>query len=78
MICGIITGIIIGFIASKLYSGSGKGCIVNLFLGIVGGAIGGWLCGVFGIHGNGSWIGEVVTGVLGAVVLLWVVNKLFK
>ena len=77
MICGIITGIIIGFIASKLYSGEGKGCLVNLFLGIVGGAFGGWLCSLFGITGDGSWIGEVVTGVIGAVALLWIVKKLF-
>lgn len=78
MICGIITGIIIGFLASKFYSGEGKGCFWNLILGILGGTFGGWLCGFIGIHGDGSWLGEIVIGVVGAVALLWIVNKVFK
>lgn len=78
MICGIITGIIIGFIASKLFSGEGKGCIVNLFLGIIGGMFGGWLFELLGIQWNNGWIGEIGTGVIGAVVLLCIFNKLFK
>lgn len=77
MLYGIITGIIIGFIASKLYSGKGKGCIVNCVLGLLGGAFGGWIFSVLGIEWSNGWIGEIGTGVVGAIALLWIVKKVF-
>ncbi len=40
MLWSIVAGIIAGFIASKLTDGSGKGCLIDLFLGIIGGALG--------------------------------------
>ncbi|MBQ9560514.1 MAG: GlsB/YeaQ/YmgE family stress response membrane protein [Bacteroidaceae bacterium] len=75
MIIGIISGIIAGFIASKLTDGQGKGCLVNLFLGLVGGCFGGWLFQQFGLQAY-SWAGEIVVAVVGACVLLWGWNKL--
>ena len=63
MIIGIISGIIAGFIAAKLTDGEGKGCIVDLFLGLVGGCFGGW-------------VGQIITAVVGASILLWLWNKL--
>ena len=77
MLVGIITGIIAGFVASKLFDGQGKGCIVNLVLGIIGGALGGWLFSLFGLGAN-SWMGELIVAVIGAMVFLWVWNKLLK
>lgn len=32
----ILTGILIGYIANRIMSGEGKGCCMNLFIGIVG------------------------------------------
>lgn len=75
MIFGIITGIIAGYIASILQKGKSSGCLVNLFLGVLGGSFGGWLFSLFGLTAIG-WIGEVVTAVFGAVVLLWLFAKL--
>ena len=75
LIIGIITGILAGFIASKLQSGSGKGLLVNLFLGIIGAAVGGWLFGLLGIEANG-FIGTLVCAVVGALIVLWVVSKI--
>ncbi|MBO7069430.1 MAG: GlsB/YeaQ/YmgE family stress response membrane protein [Bacteroidaceae bacterium] len=77
IITGVVTGIIAGFIACKLFDGQGKGCLVNLFLGVVGGALGGWLFSLFGLGAN-SWIGELIVAVIGAMVFLWVWNKLLK
>ena len=77
MLVGIITGIIAGFVASKLFDGQGKGCIVNLVLGIIGGALGGWLFSLFGLQAY-SWIGELIVAVIGAMVFLWIWNKLLK
>jgi len=72
---GLITGILAGFIASKLQSGSGKGLLVNLFLGIIGSVIGGWLFALLGIQANG-FIGTLVCAVVGALILLWFVSKI--
>ena len=72
---GLITGILAGFIASKLQSGSGRGLLVNLFLGIIGSVIGGWLFALLGIQANG-WIGTLVCAVVGALILLWFVSKI--
>ena len=75
LIIGIITGILAGFIASKLQSGSGKGLLVNLFLGIIGAAVGGWIFGLLGIEANG-FIGTLICAVVGALIVLWVVSKI--
>lgn len=76
MITGIICGIVAGFIACKLTNREGKGCLVDLFLGVVGGAVGGWVFGLLGIH-TVSLVGEMVSAVVGAIIVLWVCNKLF-
>lgn len=75
LIVGIITGIIAGYIASSLQKGKSSGLLINCFLGIAGGAFGGWLFGLFGL-GAHNWLGEVLIAVVGAVILLWIVNKL--
>lgn len=75
-VVGIVSGVIAGFIACKLTGKEGKGCLVDLFLGIVGGAVGGFLFELLGIQ-TASLVGEVVCAVIGAVIVLWVCNKLF-
>ena len=77
MLVGLITGILAGFVASKLFDGEGKGCIVNLVLGIIGGALGGWVLSLFGLQAY-SWIGELVVAVIGAMLFLLIWNKLLK
>lgn len=77
MITGIICGIIAGFAAFKLTDREGKGCLIDLILGILGGVVGGWLFGLLGIQ-TVSWIGEMVSAIVGAVVVLWLFNKLTK
>ena len=66
-----------GFIACKLTNKEGKGCLVDLFLGIIGGVVGGWVFSLLGIGVN-SLIGSIVCAVIGAVIVLWACNKLFK
>ncbi len=75
MISGIISGILAGYIASRLQKGEGSGCLVNLFLGVIGGLVGSWLFGLFGLTAY-SWLGEIVMAVIGAVVVLWVFARL--
>lgn len=72
---GILTGILAGYIASYLQKGKGSGCVINLFLGLVGGALGGFLFNIVGLESK-SWLGEVLVAVVGAVILLWLFKKL--
>lgn len=75
MIGYLIIGALAGFVASKIYKKEGSGCLVNLALGIVGGWLGGEVLGWLGITANGS-IGNFVVAVIGAIMVLWLWNKL--
>ena len=36
----ILTGILVGYIANRIMSGEGKGCCMNLIMGIIGSYVG--------------------------------------
>ena len=44
-------------------------------LGIIGGAVGGWLFSLLGITAGGI-LGQLVVAVIGAVIVLWAFAKL--
>lgn len=71
LIGSIIIGILAGFAAGKIMKNGGFGCLVNLILGVIGGFVGGLLFEALGIQTNGV-IGQLITAVVGAVVVLWV------
>ena len=71
IIAWIVLGLIAGFIASKLYSGSGQGFLMDLVLGIVGAVVGGYLFTALGATGiTGFNLYSMFVAVIGAVVLL--------
>ena len=70
-IAWIVLGLIAGFIASRLVKRTGEGVFLDILLGIVGAVAGGWLFGLFGMHGvTGLNIYSLVVAVAGAAVLL--------
>lgn len=88
MIGAIIGGIVAGWAAGKLINGKGFGCWWDLVIGLIGGVVGGlifklifeqahistedsWLLG-------GNWIGETVTAIIGASLLVWIVKLVKK
>lgn len=71
----IVTGGLAGWIAARLVRGAGYGLVVNVIVGIIGGVIGGKLFAVLAIP-VGSWFVELAMAVLGAVLLLGLVNLL--
>ena len=77
LIISIITGCLAGFCAGKLMKGGGFGFLMNLLLGLFGGAIGGWLFGLLGIEWGGL-LGQLGTAIVGAVVILYVASLLRK
>ena len=69
---GWIAAIIVGGIAGWLAENSSNmGMISNILLGIVGAAIASAILSYFGIV-LGGWIGYLVCGFIGAVLLIWI------
>lgn len=74
----IVIGAIAGWIASVLTGNDKKmGTGANIVVGIIGGFIGGILMSLFGgvgITGFNLW--SMLVAVIGAVILLWIVNAI--
>ncbi len=73
----ILVGIVIGWLAGQIVKGRGMGVFVDLIVGILGSILGGWIFGLLGITAN-RLIGQLVMGVIGAVVLLLLVRAIKK
>ncbi|MBR2235885.1 MAG: GlsB/YeaQ/YmgE family stress response membrane protein [Prevotella sp.] len=77
IVLSCIIGCLAGFCAGKLMKGGGFGLVLNLILGILGGALGGWLFQLLGISWGGI-IGQLGTALVGAIIIIVVVNMLKK
>lgn len=77
IVLSCIMGCLAGFCAGKLMKGSGLGLVMNLIVGILGGALGGWIFSLLGISWGGL-LGQLGTAVVGAVIILYLANKLRK
>ncbi len=75
IIGSIIMGCLAGFCAGKLMKGGGFGFLMNLLLGLFGGAVGGWLFGLLGVEWGGL-LGQLGTAIVGAVAILYVASLL--
>ncbi len=77
----IVVGGLLGWVASKLMGTDGQqGTLLNIVVGIAGAFIAGWfispLVGVGTINQGNFSIGALVVSLVGAVILLAVVNML--
>ena len=73
----ILTGIVIGYIANRIMSGEGKGCCMNLFIGVVGSYVGAFIGSLFNVNLAGSgYFKNLVFCVIGSVTVLWLWDKL--
>ena len=74
----ILTGIFIGYIANRIMSGEGKGCCINLIIGVAGSYAGTLISHLLDIELFGKgFLTNFVFCLLGAVVVLWIWKKLF-
>ena len=76
----LVVGGVIGWIASMIMrTDAQQGMLLNVVVGIVGAMLGGWLVspllGVGTINQNNFSIGSMVVSLVGAVILLAVVNQ---
>lgn len=79
LIIWLIAGGIVGWVASLLMRTDGEqGVLLNVLVGIVGAAIGGWLIspmlGFSTINDGTLSIGSLAVSLLGAIALLAVIN----
>ncbi len=74
----LIIGAVAGWLGSLIYRGSGLGLIGNIIVGIAGSFVGYWLLGKIGVSLGAGWIGAILTGALGAIIILFLVNLIFK
>jgi len=65
----VFLGLLAGWLTGKLTRGSGFGLFANLFLGLIGAVIGGWIFSTLGIEAYG-FIGSLAAATVGAVVLV--------
>lgn len=75
LIIKLVVGGIIGWLASCIMKSNG-GLIRDIFMGIVGSALGGWLAGLLGI--NASGLGSFIVSIAGACLLIAVVDGIFR
>jgi uncharacterized membrane protein YeaQ/YmgE (transglycosylase-associated protein family) len=71
----IVTGLVAGWLAGKVTRGRGFGLFADMFLGLVGGVIGGWIFGRLGVESYG-FVGSLAAATVGAVLLV-AVARLF-
>ncbi|MBX9965384.1 MAG: GlsB/YeaQ/YmgE family stress response membrane protein [Burkholderiales bacterium] len=81
LIVWLVVGGIIGWLASIVMKTDGQqGILLNVVVGVVGAAIAGWLLspimGVPTINQNAFSIGAMLMSLIGAIVLLAIVNTL--
>ena len=70
----LIVGGIAGWLASMVMRTDGQqGIILNVIVGIIGGFLGGFLQPMVALS-FGGWVGYLVTALIGAIVLLAIVN----
>ena len=75
----IIVGILAGYIAEKVTK-SNHGLLTNLIVGLIGAFVGGWLARQFAlpIHTGHGWLDTTVIATLGAILVLFVYQKVLR
>ena len=70
----LIVGGIAGWLASIMMKRDGsQGIILNVIVGIIGGFLGGFLLPMVGLSFGGT-LGYLITALIGAIILLAIVN----
>lgn len=78
MIYSIIIGGIAGWLAGNIMKGGGYGIFKNILLGIIGGLVGSWIFDFLGIIILNGTFGDLLEGVIGAVVILFIAGAVKK
>ena len=74
----LIIGAIAGWLGSEIFKGSSLGLLGNIVIGVLGSFVGYWLLGKLGIHLGSGFLGAVLTGAIGAIIILAVINIIMR
>ncbi len=47
-------------------------------MGLIGGPVGYWILGKLGIALGGGWLGAILTGTIGAIIILFLINLIIR
>jgi uncharacterized membrane protein YeaQ/YmgE (transglycosylase-associated protein family) len=78
IIVTLLIGAAAGWLGSMIYKGSGLGIFGNIVVGIIGSFVGYWLLGKLGINLGTGWIGAILTGAIGAIIILILLNLIIR
>ena len=79
VIAWLILGALSGWIANRLMKNSSSGLIDNIIIGIIGAFIGGFVFNFLGAQSiTGFNLHSIFVSVVGACILLWIINKIRK
>ncbi len=70
----LLIGLAAGWLAGKVMKGQSFGLLGNLVVGVVGAVLGGFLFGLLGLAAIGL-LGSLISATVGAVVLLYLLQK---
>ncbi|MBW9055851.1 GlsB/YeaQ/YmgE family stress response membrane protein [Rhizobium mesosinicum] len=68
-IAAIIIGGFAGWLAEK-FMHSSMGVFMNILLGIIGAIVANWILGILNIQPLSGWLGYLITGFVGACILI--------
>ncbi len=71
----LLIGLAAGWLAGKLIKGRSFGIVGNLVVGVIGAVLGGFLFALVGVAAIGL-IGRLISATVGAVVLLFILQKI--
>lgn len=77
LVISIFFWMLAGMFAGRLIRGRGYGLVGDVLLGLAGGFVGSLILGLLGVGGIGNipLIGGIIVGVIGAVILVWLVRQ---
>jgi uncharacterized membrane protein YeaQ/YmgE (transglycosylase-associated protein family) len=70
----LLIGLAAGWLAGKLMNGHSFGLLGNLVVGVIGAILGGFLFGLLGLVTVGL-LGSLISATVGAIVLLFILQK---
>ena len=73
----LLIGLLAGWLAGVVWKGGGFGLVWNLIIGVAGAFLGGFIFSLVGIHISG-FIGSTIAALVGALILLAIVNLIRK
>lgn len=74
LLWSLAIGATAGWLAGQIRKGKGYGIIYNILLGISGGVVGGFAFGLLGFQATNT-IGALVSALVGALLLLYIIDR---